>query len=204
MDIAILGATGRVGSALREEALRRGHRVTAVARGASQKLEASSQLKVVDVDLADAAALTAALKGQDAVLSAVRFATAPASAVIEPVRKAGVGRLLVVGGAGSLHVAPGVRVIDSPDFPAAYREEAQAGIGWLETLRQEPQLDWTFLSPSALFAEGPRTGKFRLGHDDLLIDGKGNSSISFADFAIALIDELERPAHSRQRFTVGY
>lgn len=204
MDIAILGATGRAGSALREEALKRGHRVTGLARQASTRLQASDALKVIDVDLADATALTAALKGHDALFSAVHFASAPASAVIEPVRAAGVGRLLVVGGAGSLLVAPGVRVIDTPDFPAAYREEAQAGIGWLDVLRQTSGLDWTFLSPSALFVEGPRTGKFRLGQDQLLIDDQGNSSISFADFAIAFVDELERPAHGRQRFTVGY
>ena len=204
MDIAILGATGRAGSALREEALRRGHRVTAIARQASEKLETSEQLNAVDVDVADAGALTAALKGHDAVLSAVHFETVPASAVIEPVRNAGVGRLLVVGGAGSLEVAPGIRAIDTADFQAAYRDEANAGVRWLEALRGESTLDWTFLSPSALFDEGPRTGRFRLGRDELLVDDKGNSSISFADFAIALIDELERPAHSRRRFTVGY
>lgn len=204
MNIAILGATGRAGGALLDEARKRGHRVTAIARHASAKLKPDAGLAVVDVDVADAAALTAALKGHDAVLSAVNFETTPAHAVIDPVLAAGVGRLLVVGGAASLQAAPGLRVFESPDFPDAYKAEARAGIDWLEALREESMLDWTFLSPSALFVDGPRTGRFRLGHDDLLVDDEGNSSISFADFAIALIDELERPAHSRQRFTVGY
>jgi putative NADH-flavin reductase len=112
--------------------------------------------------------------------------------------------LLVVGGAGSLFVAPGVRVIDTPDFPAEYKTEASAGAAFLDELKKEKSLNWTFLSPSALFIEGPRTGVFRLGLDSLLVDTNGHSSISFADFAIAMLDEIERPAHSRQRFTVGY
>jgi uncharacterized protein len=114
-----------------------------------------------------------------------------------------VKRYLIVGGAGSLEVAPGVRLIDTPNFPEAYKAEATAGAAFLDLLRGETGLDWTFLSPSALFVAGERTGKFRLGKDLLLANAEG-SRISFEDFALALVDELEKPAHPRQRFTVGY
>jgi putative NADH-flavin reductase len=147
--------------------------------------------------------LVTLLKGHDAVISAVRFSASDAKTLIEAVRAAGAKRYLVVGGAGSLEVAPGKRLIDQPDFPEAYKPEASKGGEFLDLLRSEKQLDWTFLSPSALFVAGERTGKFRLGKDTLLSNDKG-SSISFADYAIAMVDEIEKPAHSRQRFTVGY
>ena len=202
--IAIIGATGRAGSQLLEEALRRGHAVTAIARNASSKLGERAGVTIKDLDVLDAGALQQAVAGHDAVFSAAHFTGIPASAIIDPVKKAGVKRLLVVGGAGSLFAAPGLKVIDTPNFPAEYKAEAAAGGVYLDTLRQEQALDWSFLSPSALFLEGERTGKFRLGRDDLLVGADGKSWISFADFAIAFIDELEKPAHSRQRFTVGY
>ncbi|WP_330209549.1 NAD(P)-dependent oxidoreductase [Pseudomonas sp. AM4(2022)] len=201
--IAIIGATGRAGSQLLEEALRRGHTVTAIARN-TDKLAVRPGVTVKQVDALDAEALQHAISGSDVVLSAAHFATLPASAVIGPVKKAGVKRLLVVGGAGSLLLPGGGRVIDSEGFPAEYKAEASAGADFLETLRQEKDLDWTFLSPSALFDGTQRTGNFRLGKDELLMDSDGNSSISFADFAIAMLDEVETPKHSRQRFTVGY
>ena len=201
--IAIIGATGRAGSQLLEEALRRGHSVVAIARN-TDALPARDGVTVKQVDALNAEALQQAVSGCDVVISAAHFATLPASAVIGPVKQAGVKRLLVVGGAGSLLLPDGSRVIDSPGFPAEYKAEASAGAEFLETLRQEKQLDWTFLSPSALFDGTERTGKFRLGQDDLLVNGDGKSSISFADFAIALIDEVETPKHSRKRFTVGY
>ena len=201
--IAIIGATGRAGGQLLEEALRRGHSVTAIARNAS-KLGERASVTARNVDVLDTAALQQAVAGHDAVFSAAHFTGIPPSAIIDPLKKAGVKRLLVVGGAGSLFAAPGLKVIDTPNFPAEYKAEAAAGGAYLDTLRQETALDWSFLSPSALFVEGPRTGKFRLGRDDLLVGADGKSWISFADFAIAFIDELERPAHSRQRFTVGY
>jgi hypothetical protein len=119
------------------------------------------------------------------------------------VRAAGVRRFLVVGGAASLEVAPGKRLLDTPQFPAAYKPEATAAAAYLDMLRGVSDLDWTFLSPSALFAAGERTGKFRLGKDELLTTDKG-SSISYEDYAIALADEVEHPRHVRQRFTVGY
>ncbi|BBP75344.1 MULTISPECIES: NAD(P)-dependent oxidoreductase [Pseudomonas] len=201
--IAIIGATGRAGSQLLEEALRRGHSVTAIARNPA-KIEARPGVVSKAVDALDAAALEAAVAGHDVVISAAHFATLPAAAVIGPVKKAGVKRLLVVGGAGSLLLPGGGRVIDSPGFPAEYKAEASAGAAFLESLRQEKELDWSFLSPSAEFVEGERTGKFRLGKDDLLVSAEGRSWITFADYAIALLDEVEQPAHSRQRFAVGY
>lgn len=203
MKIAIIGATGNVGTRLVDEALRRGHVVTALARHAS-KLAARPDLHTRDVDVADAAALAAALAGHDAVISAVRFVDADEASIAGPVKQAGVPRLLVVGGAGSLEVASGVQLIDTPEFPAAYKAEASAGRDFLNALRRENALDWTFLSPSALFMPGERTERFRLGGDALLVATDGKSSISMEDFAIAMLDEVERPAHSRQRFTVGY
>ena len=202
--IAIIGATGRAGSRLLDEALRRGHTVTDIARKASEKLSGRANVKAVDVDVLDAPALEKALAGHDAVFSAAHFSTVPPAAIIEPLKRAGAKRLLVVGGAGSLFAAPGLKVIDAPNFPDAYRAEATAGGVFLDALRNEKELDWTFLSPSAEFVEGERTGKFRLGKDDLLVSAEGRSWITFEDYAIAFIDELEKPAHSRQRYTIGY
>ncbi|MFK0088307.1 NAD(P)-dependent oxidoreductase [Pseudomonas sp. NPDC090755] len=201
--IAIIGATGRAGSQLLEEALRRGHSVTAIARDPA-KLQGRAGVTAKAVDVLDSAALHQALSGSDVVLSAAHFATIPAAAIIEPARQAGVKRLLVVGGAGSLLLPSGQRVIDSPGFPEAYKAEASAGCQFLDALRREDELDWTFLSPSAEFVEDARTGSFKLGQDHLLFAADGRSWISFADYAIALLDEVEKPAHSRQRFTVGY
>lgn len=201
--IAIIGATGRAGSQLLEEALRRGHSVVAIARN-TEKLVPRAGVTVKQVDALDAHALQQAVSGSDVVISAAHFATLPASAVIGPVKQAGVQRLLMVGGAGSLLLPGGGRVIDSAGFPDEYRAEASAGAEFLEALRQEKELDWTFLSPSAEFVETERTGTFRLGQDELLVSAEGRSWISFADYAIALLDEVENPRHSRQRFTVGY
>ena len=201
--IAIIGATGRAGSQLLEEALRRGHSVVAIARN-TDTLAARAGVTIEQVDALNADALQQAISGSDVVISAAHFATLPAAAVIGPVKKAGVKRLLVVGGAGSLLLPDGSRVIDSPGFPAEYKAEASAGAEFLEALRQEQELDWTFLSPSAEFVETERTGRFRLGHDHLLVSAEGRSWISFADYAIALIDEVEKHQHPRQRFTVGY
>ncbi|MBD9587305.1 NAD(P)-dependent oxidoreductase [Pseudomonas sp. PDM03] len=202
-NIAIIGATGRAGSQLLEEALRRGHSVTAIARDTS-KIGQRAGVVSKNVDVLDGDALQAAVTGHDVVISAAHFATIPSAAVVAPVKKAEVKRLLVVGGAGSLLLPNGTRVIDSEGFPEAYKAEASAGALFLQNLRQEQELDWTFLSPSAEFVEGERTGSFRVGKDDLLVSGAGRSWITFADYAIAMFDEVEAPKHSRQRFTVGY
>ncbi|MBP0618448.1 NAD(P)-dependent oxidoreductase [Cupriavidus consociatus] len=203
MHIAIIGATGRVGTRLIDEALRRGHQVTAISRQASG-LPARAGLTTKDVDGTDSAALAAALAGNDVVISTARFAQLNAQQVTSAVRQAGVPRLLVVGGAGSLHVAPDVQLVDTPTFPEAYKTEALSGRDFLNALRGEQQIDWTFLSPSALFEPGERTGKFRIGEETLLSDAAGKSWISMEDYAIAMLDEIEKPAHSRQRYTVGY
>lgn len=202
MKIAVIGATGSVGSRLVSEALGRGHEVTGIARQTDQ-LAPRPGLSLRDGDINDAS-LSSLLTGHDAVISATRFENTDPRKVIEAVKTAGVPRLLVVGGAGSLEVAPGKALVDTPDFPEAYKREALPGRDFLNTLRAEHDLNWTFVSPSAIFVPGERTGKFRIGGDQLLIGADGESRISQEDFAIAMIDELETPRHERRRFTVGY
>ncbi|KMO36641.1 3-beta hydroxysteroid dehydrogenase [Methylobacterium tarhaniae] len=199
--VAVIGATGNVGARLVAELVQRGHRVTAIARNPATA--ASPQVEAVAGDLRDPAGLARLLAGHDAVVSAVRFADTDPKALIGAVRASGVTRYLVVGGAGSLEVAPGRRLIDQPDFPEAYRHEASRGAAFLDVLRGVTDLDWSFLSPSALIEPGERTSRFRLGRDSLLV-GETGSRISYEDYAVALVDEIERPAHIRQRFTVGY
>ncbi|MCK8783952.1 NAD(P)-dependent oxidoreductase [Roseomonas sp. NAR14] len=202
MRIAVIGATGRAGREITAELARRGHHVTAISRH-PEKTPADPNVTPRAGDATDAAGLPALLAGHDAVVSAVMFKDTDPATLVGAVRAAKVPRYLVVGGAGSLEVAPGQRLVDQPDFPAAYRAEATRGAAFLDHLKQVDDLDWTFLSPSALFFEGPRTGRFRLGDDQLLSNDQG-SSISFADYAIAMADEIEAPRHARRRFTVGY
>jgi len=200
--IALIGASGNAGSRILKELSDRGHPVTAIARN-PEKIANLPGVVAKKGDVFDQAGLSDLLKGHDAVISAVHFTASDPATLIEAVRASGVQRYLVVGGAGSLEIAPGQRVVDLPDFPAAYKAEATKGAEFLDLLKQEKQLDWTFLSPSAEFVPGERTGKFRIGKDNLLSNGEG-SRISFEDYAIALVDEIEKPQHSRQRFTVGY
>ncbi|MGX9963779.1 NAD(P)-dependent oxidoreductase [Roseomonas sp. F4] len=202
MNIALIGATGQAGSKILAELSARGHHVTAIVRN-PEKVPALPGVTARKGDVFDGPGLAALLAGHDLAISSVHFLQSDAATLVGAVRQAKVPRYLVVGGAGSLEVAPGLRLIDTPEFPAIYKAEATAGADFLDLLRQEKTLDWTFLSPSALFFDGPRTGIFRLGGDQLLSNAQG-SSISFADYAIALVDEVERPAHSRARFTVGY
>jgi putative NADH-flavin reductase len=203
MNIALIGVTGRVGSRLLAELLHRGHRVTGIARDTG-KLAGQPGLVLKNADADQPAQLAPLLAGHDAVISALKFATSEAAVLLAAVKQAGVRRLLVVGGAATLEVAPGHVLLDTPGFPAAYRLEAEGGRRFLDTLRGEHDLDWTFLSPSAEFAPGERTGSFRVGDDALLTDAGGKSWISMEDYAIALVDELETPKHLRQRFTAGY
>lgn len=200
--IALIGASGNAGSRILKELSDRGHQVTAIARN-PEKIASLPNVVAKKGDVFDQAGLSELLKGHDAVISSVHFTASDPATLIEAVRASGVQRYLVVGGAGSLEIAPGQRVVDLPDFPAAYKAEATKGAEFLDILKQEKQLDWTFLSPSAEFVPGERTGKFRLGKDSLLSNDEG-SRISFEDYAIALVDEIEKPQHSRQRFTVGY
>ena len=203
MHIALIGVTGRVGSRLATELLSRGHTVTGLALH-NPPADTRAGLTLVEADATDPTVLAPLLKGHDAVISATRFVTSDAKALINAVKTAGIHRLLVVGGAGSLEVAPGRALATTDGFPDAFKSEAEAGARFLEVLRRESDLDWTFLSPSADFSPGQRTGVFRLGGDQLLSDANGKSHISMEDFAIAMVDELEHPAHSRRRFTVGY
>lgn len=200
--IALIGASGNAGSRILKELSDRGHQVTAIARN-PEKIASLPNVVAKKGDVFDQEGLSELLKGHDAVISSVHFTASDPATLIEAVRASGVQRYLVVGGAGSLEIAPGQRVVDLPDFPAAYKAEATKGAEFLDRLKQEKQLDWTFLSPSAEFVPGERTGKFRIGKDNLLSNDEG-SRISFEDYAIALVDEIEKPQHSRQRFTVGY
>lgn len=203
MNITVLGASGRVGSEIVKELARRGHQVTGVARQ-PDRVPAASGVTPVAGDVNQPASLAPALAGADAVVSAIMFVDSDPSLLIQAIKEAGVPRYLVVGGAGSLEIAPGQRLVDTPAFPEAYKAEALAGGRFLDALRTEPELNWTFLSPSALFDGSERTGVFRLGGDALLTDDQGNSRITFPDYAIAMADEIEAPKHPRARFTVGY
>jgi putative NADH-flavin reductase len=213
MKIVLLGATGFVGAALLNEALNRGHAVTAIVRD-PEKLAARDRLTAIAGDVYDAESLAQSIKGHDALISAFNPGwkdpnlyddqARGTSSIIQAIKKAGLKRVLWVGGAGGLEVRPGVRVVDNPDFPSAIRPGSLATINALDQLKKEPELDWSYLSPSANMKSGQRTGHFRLGDDQLLTDANGQSHISVQDFAVAMIDELERPAHIRQRFMVGY
>ena len=213
MNIALIGATGFVGSAVLNELLQRGHRVTALARH-PDKLAARERLTVVRADAQDVAQVAQAVLGHDAVLSAYNPGWGQPDiyeqylrgtrAIVAGTRQAGVRRLLVVGGAGSLYVAPGVQLVDTPEFPAEWKQGALGARDALNELGQEAALDWTMLSPPILLQPGERTGQYRLGQDNPLMDGEQPGHISVADLAVALVDELESPRHTRQRFTVAY
>ena len=203
MKSALIGATGHAGSRILCELADRGHHVTAIARDTT-KVKAHPRVTPMAADASDLDRLSSVLAGHDAVVSAVRFVDSDPQTLIAAVKAARVKRYLVVGGAGSLEVGPGRRLVDAPDFPPAARAESLRGAAFLDALRNERTLEWTFLSPSASFTPGKRTGAFRLGGDQLLTDDTGHSSISFEDFAVAVTDEREEPRHVRQRFTVGY
>lgn len=201
MKIAVLGASGRAGSEITRELSARGHQVLAIAR----KPDAIPQLPGVLARAGDASspALADLIRPADAVISALHF-DVPAETLLSALKQAGVPRLLVTGGAASLEVAPGVRVIDTPDFPAEWKDIALGGIAFLDALRGESEIDWTYFSPAALLFEGPRLGTYRTGTDQLLTDRDGESKISFPDYALAMVDELEQRRHSRARFTAAY
>lgn len=213
MKVALLGATGFVGSALLKEALERGHTVTAIVRH-PEKLEQRKGLVARAGDVYDTSSLAKLIEGHDALISAFNpgwrdpnlYAdqVRGTASIIKAVKMAGIKRVLWVGGAGGLEVKPGVRVIDDPHMPAWVKPGSLATIDALEQLRKEPELDWSFLAPSATLKPIERTGEFRLGSDHLLVDGAGQSVISAEDYAVAMVDELENPTHIRQPFTVGY
>lgn len=213
MKIALIGATGFVGSAILKEALDRGHEVTAITHDRKEG-QPHPKLHSRFADIYDTDELARAIAGHDAVISAFsppktdpdirRKHVQGIKSVIAAMKRTGLQRLLVVGGAGSLEVKPGLRVIDAPDFPEQWKGTALATADVLDLLRGEHEIQWSYLSPSAMLQPGARTGKFRLGTDQLLVDAKGQSSISTQDYAVAMIDEVEHPTHVRRRFTVGY
>lgn len=203
MKIALIGASGGVGARVLKEATARGHQVTAIARDAG-KVEAGPNVTTRSVDLADQVKTAEAIQGHDAVVVSVRHQTNDVTDVVSAAEAAGVKRVLIVGGAGSLMNAGGVRLLDTPDFPDSIRPEAAPAAAALEKIRANTTLDWTFLSPPIMLQPGQRTGKFRKGLDNVIFDDKGGSNISHEDLAVAILDELEKPEHIRQRFTVGY
>ncbi|MDR0700785.1 MAG: NAD(P)-dependent oxidoreductase [Tannerella sp.] len=213
--IVLIGASGFVGSAILNEALNRGIKVTAVVRNPEKIKISNPNLTIVKADVSDADKVAEIAKGSDAVISADNpgwknpniyedtLKTYPA--ILKGTKKAGVERLLIVGGAGTLFVAAGVRVIDSGAIPAEIMGGVKSlGEFYLNTLMNEKEIDWVFFSPAGRIEPGERTGLYRLGKDDLIMNEKGESKISVQDYAKAMIDELETPAHHWERFTIGY
>ncbi|WP_260921619.1 NAD(P)-dependent oxidoreductase [Novosphingobium sp. 9] len=202
MKIAVLGASGRAGSQIALEAAARDHEVLALARH-PEKIPTAAGITPLAADAGDPAALAPLIAGCNAVVSALHF-DVTAETLLSAIRSAGVPRLLVTGGAASLLGPDGQRLIDSPDFPAEWKPMAMGGIVFLDVLKTTTDIDWTFFSPAALIFEGERTGHYRTDTDHLVTDAQGESRISFADYAIAMIDELEAHKHSRARFTAAY
>lgn len=209
LRIVLYGATGRAGGRIAKELLSRGHQVTAVARDIG-KLEPAPGLTWKQDDLSDVDKTASVIKGADALVSAYAPPHENTDELVEvtkrevaAVKKSGVPRFLMVGGSGGLAVAPGVTLINSGYLPADWLPIANSHLKTFRFL-QTSDIDWTYMAPAAYFDPGERTGKFRLGTDDLISDEKGESRISMEDYAIALVDELEKPAHHKQRFTVGY
>lgn len=214
-NVTLIGASGFVGTAILNELLARGHRVTAVVRNPGKIGIKSPSLTVVQADVTDTSALVAACKGRDAVISAYNPGWTNPNIyeetlrnyplILEAVRQSGVRRLLCVGGAGTLFCAPGLRVVDSGVIPDAIMGGVRSlGEFYLNTLMNEKEIDWIFFSPAGTLEPGKRTGKFRLGKDDLIVDENGNSHISVEDYAVAMVDELENSKHHYERFTIGY
>ena len=214
-NVLLIGATGFVGSAVLNELVSRGHEVTAVARNV-EKVAKSELLDVVKEDVANVDAIAKLAEGKDAIISAYNPGwTNPDIAtlisenypkILSAAKKSGVKRLLIVGGAGTLFCAPGLRVVDSGAIP----EEIMGGVRplgdfYLNTLMNENDIDWVFFSPAGVFdQQGKKTGNYRLGKDNLIVDAEGNSHISVLDYADAMVNELEKPAHHKERFTIGY
>lgn len=216
-NVLLIGATGFVGGALLDELISRGHSVTAVVRQPEKQAERKN-VTFVKGDVTDVAGIARLAKGKDAVISAYNPGWANPRQyeetlqnyplIVEAAKKAGVARLLIVGGAGTLFMKPGLRLVDTGTLPAEWLPGVKSlGEFYLNTLQKEQDIDWVFLSPAANLGNlqrGTRTGKYRMGKDDLLVDAEGNSFISVEDYAVAMIDELETPKHHKERFTVAY
>lgn len=213
--IVLIGASGFVGSAILNEALNRGIKVMAVVRNPEGVKISNPDVTIVKADVSDADTMVEISKGADAVISAFNPGWSNPNIyeetlkvypqILAGVKKAGVKRLLIVGGAGTLFVAPGLRVVDSGAIPDEIMDGVKSlGEFYLNTLMNEKDIDWVFFSPAGNIAPGQRTGEFRLGKDDLIVDAEGKSNISVEDYAVAMIDELENPKHHQERFTIGY
>lgn len=214
-NVVLIGASGFVGNAILNELLSRGHKVTAVVRNPEKINVSNSNLEIVKEDIADTNAMVGICKGKEAIISAYNPGwTNPDiyeetlrnyPLILEAAKRSGAKRLLCVGGAGTLFCAPGLRVVDSGAIPDAIMGGVKSlGEFYLNTLMNEKDIDWIFFSPAGTLEPGKRTGKFRLGKDDLIIDENGISHISVEDYAVAMVDELENPKHHCERFTIGY
>lgn len=212
---ALIGASGFVGGAILKELLSRGYEVEALVRNPENVKVQNPRLTVRKVDVADTKALAADLKGYDTVISAYNPGWANPDIysltlqnyprIVEAAKEAGVRRLLIVGGAGTLFCAPGLRVVDSGAIPAEIMGGVRSlGEFYLDTLSKEKAIDWVFFSPAGSLEPGEASGVYRLGKDDLIVDSEGNSRITVGDYAKAMVDELESPSHHQERFTIGY
>ncbi|SHM74279.1 hypothetical protein SAMN05444266_110193 [Chitinophaga jiangningensis] len=214
-NIVIIGGSGFIGSALVKEALSRGHHVKTVVRNPEKINIKNDHFTAIHGDVQNPGVVAEAVKGADVVISAYNpgwsnphIAADTLSgykSILKGIREAGIKRLLVVGGAGSLFVKPGVTVMDSGAIPEQMLPAVKAlAEVYHDFLPKEKELDWVFFSPAGNISPGERTGKYKLGKDDLITNDKGESKISVEDYAAALIDELEKPQHHRERFTIGY
>lgn len=212
---ALIGASGFVGSAILKELLSRGYEVEALVRNPENVKVNNPHLTVKKVDVADTKALEDDLKGYDTIISAYNpgwtnpdiynLTLQNYPRILEAAKEAGVKRLLIVGGAGTLFCAPGLRVVDSGAIPAEIMGGVKSlGKFYLETLNNEKDIDWVFFSPAGVLEPGEATGTYRLGKDDLIVDSNGNSHITVGDYAKAMVDELDTPSHHKERFTIGY
>lgn len=213
MKVALIGATGFVGSHLLEELLSRNYEVTAIARDVNKIPLKNDKLHVVSADITNVDALAEALKGNDVVVSAYNAGWSNpnlyndflkgSEAIQKAVKQSGVNRFIVVGGGGSLFI-DGVQIVDGPDFPEQFKAGATAARDYLNILKNETELNWTFFSPALDMFPGTRTGQYRLGTESPVFDNDGESKISVQDAAVAIVDEIEKSNYSRRRFTVGY
>jgi putative NADH-flavin reductase len=202
LKIAIIGVSGNVGKRIAEEALNRGHLVTGIARRIDN-ITVRENLTLKVGEISNPEALGGILKGHDAVVSSVKYTDFDADQLLKAVRLSGVKRYLAVGGAGTLEISPGVTVLQSGKLPDFVVPSSRGAQKFLDMLRSVNDLNWTVLSPALDFSAGERTSKFRLGVDELITDEYGKSAVSFEDFAIALLDEIEDPRHLKSRFTIG-
>jgi putative NADH-flavin reductase len=213
--IVLIGASGFIGSALLKEALARGHKVKAIVRNPEKISMKNPNLMVEKGDVSSSQLVSRLCKGADVIISAynpgwqnpeissetLRVYTA----ILDGVRRSGVKRFLVVGGAGSLFISPGLRLMDAGTMPDSYLPAVRALASfYLDILTVEEEVDWVFFSPAGNITPGKRTGKFRLGKDEMIVDSEGKSNISLEDYAVAMLNEVENPVHHRERFTIGY